>query len=78
MLEGLKLAVIPAVEVAERATAPVKPFCGLIVIVEVAEVPCVIVRLDGLELREKLGGGAVETVMLATALVLVLWVGSPA
>ena len=61
---------IPAIEVAESATAPVKPFCVLMVIVEVAEESCVMVRLDGFELREKLGAGGAVAVMLAGELVL--------
>lgn len=59
MLDGLAVAVIPVGAVAVKATDPVKPAIEVKPIVDVPEVPCTIVRLAELVVREKSGVGAV-------------------
>ena len=65
----MKVTVIPVGGVADSATVPPNPPCVARVIVVVVEDPCVIVKLDGLVLSEKSGGGAV---MVTVDVVLVL------
>ena len=60
---------IPLGAVADRDTVPLNPPVAVTVIVVVVEDPCVIVKLDGLVLSEKSGGGAVM-VMVDTGLLL--------
>jgi hypothetical protein len=59
VLLGLKDAVTPLGKPdADKLTLPLKPFCGVTVIVLVPAVPCVIVKLLGDAERVKFGGGA--------------------
>ena len=74
--EGLKVIVIPLGAVTESATVPVNPPWAVIVIVVVFDDPCMILRLCGLLLTEKSGGGAVM-VMLDAAMVLAVCAASP-
>jgi hypothetical protein len=61
MLDGLGVAVIPAGAVADRATEPAKPAMEIRPILDVCDVPCTMVRLVGLAVREKSGVGAVTS-----------------
>jgi len=61
---GLNDAVTPLGRpAAAKLTLPLKPFCGVTVMVLVAVTPCTIVTLLGDAEREKLGGGATGIVM---------------
>ena len=63
VLPGLKKAVTPPGRPeADRLTLPLKPFCGVTVIVLAPLAPCVIVKLLGEAEREKFGTGARFTV----------------
>ena len=85
VLVGLKDAVTPLGNpVADMLTLPLKPFCGVTVMVLVPLVPCVIVTLLGEDEIKKFGGGAIgvltETlskVAVARAVVLPLVTASP-
>ena len=70
------MTVIPLESLADRDTVPLNPLVAVRVTVEVVEDPCVIVKLDGLVLIEKSGGGAV-TVMLDAVLLLPVCARSP-
>ena len=67
---------------AERPTLPLKPFCGVTVMVLAALVPCAIVKLLGDVEREKFGSGALtdtlSKVAVASEEVLRLLTASPA
>ena len=64
VLLGLNDAVTPLGSPdAERVTLPVKPFCGVTVMVLVPLAPCVIVKLFGEVESEKFGGGGPGVVM---------------
>jgi len=63
VLAGLNEAVTPLGKPeADKATLPLKPFCGVTLIVLVPLAPCVIVTLLGEEEREKFGTGVGLTV----------------
>jgi hypothetical protein len=65
VLLGLSVAVTPlGWPEGDRLTLPVKPFCGVTVIVLVPLVPWVIVKLDGDAERLKFGWAAEFTVRL--------------
>ena len=61
MLLGLILTVMPGVDVAVRLTVALNPFNGVMVIVELAELPDWKVRWVGLAVIVKLGGAAAVT-----------------
>ena len=69
---------------ADKLTLPLKPFCGVTVIVLVPAVPCVIVKLLGEAERAKFGAGAegvlsdtLSKVAVARAEVLPLFTANP-
>ena len=67
---GLKLAVTPAGRpLAASATAPLKPFTGLTMIVLLPFAPCATERVAGLAVKEKSGCGVPVTVKLTALLV---------
>ena len=69
-LVGLKDAVTPLGRPeAERATLPVKPFCGVTVMLLGPLAPCAIVRLLGDADRLKFGAGAVAPTVRLTVVV---------
>jgi hypothetical protein len=64
VLLGLKAAVTPLGRpVTDKLTLPLKPFCGVMVIVLVPPVPCAIVTLLGDAESEKFGGGTTGVLM---------------
>jgi hypothetical protein len=70
---GLKDAVTPLDSPeAEKVTPPLKPFCGVTVIVLEPPVPCVMLRLLGDAEMEKFGGGAMVTVNVTGLLLFML------
>ncbi len=62
IVTGVKLTVSPAGTETERVTVPAKPLRLVSVAVVVADVPSTTLRLFGLALTEKSGGGGALTV----------------
>jgi hypothetical protein len=70
VLAGLKDAVTPAGRPeADKLTLPVKPLCGVTVIVLVPLAPCVMLKLLGEAARAKLGGGKLMETLSKVAVV---------
>jgi hypothetical protein len=75
VLAGLKEGVTPAGKTeVDKLTLPVKPFCGVTVIVLVPLAPCTMLRLLGAAESEKFGGG---TAAVTVRLIAVLFVQLP-